>query len=244
MTRFIFKLLVCIIICIGIHKELSSQFELNPFVEGGDNVVSDGFLVRASVLGDYSFSGTGVFGGASFDIKTPGNNFLSGLLLGISRDFIVREFPFQAGLFFMYNMSSNLIHTSHPGLFINIERQHFNFKLGTEYRSYHITRKASNDYDIENNRRLHENFNFIYHISYNLKPADNEWNIGIGITNYDYFLIKQETNPMIYLFGEYELNNNIALFAECWYKQAGMFNISVNYFGYLIRTGIIWTPEL
>ncbi len=242
--KLIFKLLICIIICIGIQQKLSSQFRVNPFVEGGKNVVSEEFLIKASVLGDYSFGNTGVFGGAAFDIKTSGNNLLSGLLLGVSGDFNIREFPFQAGLFLMYNMSSDLIHTSHPGVFINIERQHFSFKLGTEYRSYHITRKALNDYNLENNKHLHENFNLIYRISYNLKPADNEWNIGMSVTNYDYFLINQETNPMLCIFGKYEITKSLEIFAECWYKQAGMFNISVNYFGYLIRTGLIWSPEL
>ena len=91
------------------------------------------------------------------------------------------------------------------GILAYLELKHFTFKLGTEFRTYHITQKASEEYDIESNKNLHENWNIMYLAGYNLKPIDNKWNIGIAITNIDYFLINQDINPMLYLQGKYRV---------------------------------------
>ena len=133
---------------------------------------------------------------------------------------------------------------SNWGILANIERKHFTWKLGTEFRTYHVTKEAIENFDIESNKNLHENWNMMYLLGYNLYPADNLWNIGIAITNIDHFIINQETNPMFFLQGKYKVSLPLTIYFESWYKSAGTLNISANYFGFLFRTGLIWELDL
>jgi len=84
----------------------------------------------------------------------------------------------------------------------------------------------------------------MYLIGYNLKPIDHDWNVGITITNVDHFIINQETNPVFYLHGKYQVSKPLTLFGEWWYKSAEAFNISVNHFGFFFRTGLVWKVDL
>jgi len=73
-----------------------------------------------------------------------------------------------------------------------------------------------------------------------LKDRDANWNVGIGITNRDYFVINQASNPMFYLDGKYIIQSRLTLFAEMWLLNAGVMNISANNYGSFLRTGILW----
>ena len=73
-----------------------------------------------------------------------------------------------------------------------------------------------------------------------MKDRDANWNVGIGITNRDYFVINQASNPMIYLDGKYIIQSQLTLFAEMWLLNAGVMNISANNYGAFLRTGILW----
>ena len=45
----------------------------------------------------------------------------------------------------------------------------------------------------------------MYRLSYYLKPADDKWNVCLSVTNIDYFVINQETNPVLNLSGLYKI---------------------------------------
>ena len=60
------------------------------------------------------------------------------------------------------------------------------------------------------------------------------------VTNYDLFLIQQETNPMANVRFDYRLSETLRLYSELWSKSAGLLNDQVNYFATFIRIGIQW----
>jgi hypothetical protein len=80
----------------------------------------------------------------------------------------------------------------------------------------------------------------MYSISYNIRTEVSRWNTGITVTNTDYFLINQETNPYMNIHGSFRASSPVCLFSEVWYKNAGLLNMSPNYFGFAIRGGIEW----
>jgi hypothetical protein len=80
----------------------------------------------------------------------------------------------------------------------------------------------------------------MYHIQYVLKPYDNNWNFMAAVTNYDLFVIQQETNPMVNVRFDYMLSEPLRLYSELWYKSSGFLNDQVNYFATFIRIGIQW----
>ena len=47
----------------------------------------------------------------------------------------------------------------------------------------------------------------MYSFSYFLKPTDENWNVGLSVTNIDHFVINQETNPVMNLCGLYNASS-------------------------------------
>lgn len=213
-------------------------------IDVGENNVSDGLFVKSSGFGAYQFGKTKVVGGCQFDLKSSSVNIFTGSTIKVAREFSIEEFPFEIQRLLMYNPFSKLVHESNWGLLAKIQRKHFTYKLGTNFRTYQVTKKAINNYNIESNKKIHEYWNLMYLLRYNIKPNDYNWNIGISLTNIDHFTINQETNPFFYLHGKYKVTVPLTIYVESWYKSAGAFNISVNYFGFFFRTGLLWKIDL
>jgi hypothetical protein len=154
---------------------------------------------------------------------------------------MIKSTPIELQGFFLFNPFSDILRETNWGILLKSRLKHFDLALGTDFRTYAYSKKAINDYGIEKNAaKIHEPFNLIYSFSYYLKPTEDKWNIGLSVTNIDYFIINQETNPTLSLRGLYKLKSPLSLFAQAWYEPAGVLNLNINYFGFFIRTGIIW----
>lgn len=222
---------------------LEAQVQLSSFIDAGKNNVSEGYYVKSTLAGNYQFGKTNISAGVQLNLKNAVGSVFSGTYFKVSREIKIKTFPFDVEGLFLYSPFSNLIHETNLGLLAIVDRSHFTCKLGTNFRTYHIRDEAAEKYDIESNRSLHENWNIMYLFGYRLKPIENKWNVGISLTNIDYFLINQETNPMVYLKGCFEIKPKLKLYTEYWYKSAGSLNISANSFGAFIRAGIIWKVD-
>lgn len=239
MKYFILKSLGLII-----SISLQAQIQLSAYLDAGENNVSDGLFIKTSFWGDYQLDKYNVTGGGQLNLKSAGPNFFSGFTLLVSREFLIKEFTLELQGLFLANFFSDLAHEYDWGILAKTELKHFTFKLGTEFRTYHITKKAGNEYDIGSDKNLHENWNLMYLVRYNVKPPDHKWNTGLGLTNFDHFIINQANNPMLFVHGNYRITPSLMLYIEPWYQNAGSFNLSANYFGFFIRTGLIWRMDL
>jgi hypothetical protein len=238
--RCLFLAFIGLIISISLNAQIDliSQFDI------GENNVSEGVYFRNSDFAGYRFGKMSVSGGIQFDIKSATENVLTGTALKVGRAFQIKDFPFQIEAHTIYNPFSDWVHEFNWGVLAKIQQTHFTYKLGTSFRTYSLTEMAEDNTDPDSNNKLHENWNLMYLVQYNLKPVDYRWNVGISITNIDCFLINQEVNPMFNLNGNYKFSESLSLFSEVWYKAAGFSNISVNYFGFFVRTGVIWKIDL
>ena len=223
---------------------LLGQVDLETYFDIGSTNVSDGAYVRNALLGAYHIESTKIEAGVQLDLKSTSPNFLTGINFRIMQEINIKDFEFDAHGLFVHNPFSDFVHETNWGLLAGISRSHFTFQLGPSFRTYTITKEARENYNIDENTSLHENWNVLYLASYQLKPAGNSWNAGISVTNMDNFLINQETNPMILLNGYYKATKAISVFTEAWYKSSGSLNISANHFGYFFRAGLIWELEL
>ena len=221
-----------------------AQFQISTHFDFGENNVSEGIFIKNSYLGIYQFGKNKISGGCQFDLISRGTNFLTGSNLKVSRDFTIKEFPFEIQGLFMYNPFSELVRESIWGALVKIQRKHFVYQLGTNFRTYKVTGEAVDDYDQESDNKIRENWNLMYLLQYNLHPPDHKWNMGVSLTNIDHFIINQETNPVLYLHGHYTFTAPVTLYIESWFKNAGAFNISSNYFGFFFRTGILWKLDI
>ncbi len=219
---------------------LGAQSGFSLFGDVGKTNVSEGFYSKAVSLGEYDRGMHSFAAGIQLDLRSANPNTFSGASLRAGRRFSIREQPMQADAFFVLHRFSELLYETNGGVLAEIRQNNFRFQLGTGFRAYRYTREAIDEYNINKNNTLRENFVVLYLLGYTLKPDDHHWNLGAAVTNIDHFIINQETNPLIMVHGTYRLMPQLSLNMETWYKSAGAFNLSVNYFGFFVRTGLRW----
>jgi len=132
-----------------------------------------------------------------------------------------------------------IIHNT--GLKINYAVKKWEFLLGNNFNIYRFTDNAAQIYVITENQYLVEAANLMYSVKYYFWQTANPWNLYLNITNFERFIIEQEMNPMLNLGFIWQKNDKWPqIFVDYWYQTAGLNNIRVNYFGWLLRTGVKW----
>ena len=219
-----------------------AQIILGSYIDIGENNVSEGAFVKNAYGGSYQYEKYIVEAGIQFDILSNRPHHFTGADIRGSREFLVGSFPFEVKGFFMLNRFSDIMYETDWGAGVETRRpEHFLFELGTFFRTYAINQAFIKEYDIDaSDSKLRENFNLMYVISAYVKPHDHFWNIGLSCTNVDHYIINQSTNPAFNLQMRYNPRSNLTLYLESWYRQAGVLNISANYFGYFFRGGVKW----
>jgi hypothetical protein len=225
-----------------VFNVVEAQLQLQTFVDVGEHSVSEGLYVKNIFRGSFNYQTYNIEVGTQFDYKNNNPNLISGVDLIGSKRITVKNFPFDIKSYFILNRFSDLMYETNWGLRADTRIfDHFEFELGTNFKTYVINSSATNEYEInDSDRKLRENFNFIYTATAFLKPHDCSWNIGLSCTNIDYYVINQSTNPVFNLQMSYKPKPNLTLRLDSWYKQAGMLNINANHFAYFFRGGIIW----
>ncbi|MCK5137271.1 MAG: hypothetical protein KAR19_15915 [Bacteroidales bacterium] len=227
-------------LCFGTGMNLMAQTQISGYMDMGSNNVSDGIFIKTAGLVEYQFGKNSIETGLQVDLKSNNDRVFSGYSFKVSRQLQVKKFPFEIEGFCLWTPFSDVLRETNWGVLLDMKLNHFTLRFGTEFRSFAFTQKAIDSNGYIEDERIRENWNLVYSFGYHLKPADNQWNIGLSVTNIDYFIINQETNPVFTLRGQSRVSSTLNLFMEAWYKSAGAFNLSVNYFGFFFRTGIIW----
>lgn len=232
-TRILFLVFV-------FHQNTSAQFILKPYFDIGETAVSQGPYLRLAPQLGYKLDSTTFEVGALFDIVGNRKNVFTGIQVNIKQCVPIKKFTLNLQGFFKFNTASKTIHETNLGFLIGTYSKHFEINLGLGFRTYHITQEAKKLYGIYSNLDLNESWNILYDLKYYVKPRQHKWNVGLAVTNMDYFLMNQETNPYAYLFGKYSITNQLSMRQEFWLKSAGFLNVRVGYFGYVLRTMLIW----
>jgi hypothetical protein len=219
-----------------------SQVKIKGYSDIGSTQASDGTLVILSTAIGYSKGKYNFETGVSETLSATDQNNFNGLFINLSRELELFHQTINVSALYKYSPFTHSLREKNIGVIINYYRKHFEAGIGNNYRIYSIKNSTIRDLGLEkgSDTRITEPWNLIYLFSWHLKERDNRWNTSLSVTNYDYFLINQETNPMANLKFFYKASQNINLFSELWYKSAGLMNIKVNYYGFLFRLGMIW----
>lgn len=235
-----YRLFLASIYLICFAHILNAQVEPELFIDIGEHNASSGLFVNTGLYSSYTFGRNKIGAGTLFDIKPDAEKNFKASFADISHEFKIKELNFDANAFFMYNSFSNIVLEYNWGLALGLNYENFKFKLGTFSKIYSITSYAITEFEIDDHYNFSENFGIVYYIGYQLKPDENAFNISAAITNLDYFLVTQTTNPMLNVRYKQNLSTDLMWFAEAWLKTSGSFNLSINYFGFLARTGLKW----
>ena len=214
--------------------------QLSAYSDIGHSNISEGIYLKTSANVLYKYRSLALQTSIQNDIISNNKTVFSGLNLNLSHYFSFKQKKYSVKTFFISTTLSNFVKERNYGALLSTENKHFNFKIGTGFKSIGFTQNAIETAGINSNENVYEIFNPLYSFSYTLNNPTKTWNVGIGVTNMDYFVVNQATNPMTTVFGHYKLNESVRLTAEVWYKTAGAFNLHVNYFGLFFRPGIIW----
>jgi hypothetical protein len=221
--------------------KLASQPGLSVYSDIGKNNVSQGIFIKSVTMGYFKSGKYELETGFQTDLKNNNRYGFSGYTLNAARSFLVKEISLELKGFCTWTYPNQILLETNWGAMLKLRQNHFEMSIGTNFRSYNFRHRAENEYEINTkNNKVHEIYNLMYSFSYYLKPTDHNWNVGLSVTNIDYFIINQETNPVFNLNALYKLSSQICLNIQAWYKCAGLTNLELNHFGYFFRTGIIW----
>lgn len=238
--RMLLQILV-ISYCFFSPFKVLAQARVMAFTDVGIKNVTNGVFIKSSAIGTYKFGRNLIESGLLMNLRSNNQHFLPGIRILASREVLGKKKPVEFQGFLLQGMSSDILSETNYGALFKIKRKYYDFSLGTNFRTYAFTRRAIDSYEIQNNAiRFMEPWNLMYALSLYLNQMNSNWNIGLSVTNFDYFLIYQETNPEINLKILCQLNARISLLAEGWYETSGLLNRYANFFGVFARTGIKW----
>lgn len=218
------------------------QVQFLGFMDAGSSTVSSGFSLKPSVTGTYNFRQFHGSTGLQWTFSEAERQIFSGWFIHGGFDFTMEEQPFSAILFFRSNPYSGRTAEHNLGTVIRHERKYLEIHLGYHARLYTLDYKteATGGPVPGADLRLWEPRNFIYRGTLSLHEQPAIWNLSATVTNYDHFLIQQETNPMLSMAGHYRISDGIRIHSSVWYQGAGMLNLHANHYGFYFRTGIQW----
>lgn len=217
-----------------------AQPSASAFIDAGHSNVSEGLFLKTDIFSTYKYSNYKFQAGMQSEIKSNNTNFLSGLYLSAQRGFTAGKLKLETQCFFTRTSFSGTLRETNWGLILRNKGNHFIFSIGTNFRTYSFSPEAASTYGMDSENNIHENWNVMYTATYNLKPEESKWNAGLTLTNTDYYIIEQESNPVFNINANYWFKQKLNIFMETWYKSSGAFNLSVNYFEFFVRTGVIW----
>ena len=221
--------------------DLNAQLILEGQLDLGNNNLSRGVYLQFSNIGYYERSFWGAQGGYQLGLVQPENAFFNSWYINAYGKIPLGKIKLNLGGEYLWADFSPYMREINWIIIASTSLRHWRFVLGNNSRIYRLSRKtARNDLVADPESRIIEAGNVMYSAGFMLKPDENKWNLTFTITDYDHFIVQQETNPIANIRFDYKLNEPIRLYSELWYKSTGFFNIRVNYFGTLFRIGMLW----
>jgi hypothetical protein len=236
------KLIILLLSFCSLQFRAIAQNSLEQSFDFGHNQISEGNYLKSNTIGQYQWKDINFRAGFRTELISASSTTLSGSFVAAERECSIKEFPFLLHVKYSYNRFSKLAHEQSAQITAKIRKPHWEYIFGSQiFRQYRISKSAIKDYNIAK-ENITEFVNLMYRVQYSIheEKSETNWNTGIGITNIDVFNINQETNPLFYVYGDWEISAHLKLRADFWYKSSGALNISVNYFGYFFRTGLQW----
>ncbi|MBP7102133.1 MAG: hypothetical protein KBA86_02695 [Bacteroidales bacterium] len=207
---------------------INAQIDVRLQADIGKNNLSLHAFSNAAVMTSFYFTKNTFSIGSQLTIS---DNPLPAFYINYTRNIEIYKQKFDLKAFYTFDMFSEKLYEINRGLLAGYILPHFTFKIGTNFRTYRIFTNSDST--------INENFNFMYLVTYYINSPASNWNVGITLTNFDFFLINQETNPMFNIETFYTITPHLKVLFEAWYISSGALNLSVNPFGFYFRTACV-----
>ncbi len=229
------------LICSFCVTTVQAQFKIDVFAGVSSNPVDNPPLITIGHSPQFEYHNFFVSYAMDVNLNNRDKKIINAFSTGLGYKFAVKNHPLKTSLFYCYKPVSNILNVNNAGLKIDYTVRKWYFALGNNFNFYKFNNNAAEIYGITDNDVLVEAANLMYSVKYHLREIGSDWNLFINLTNFELFIIEQETNPMLDLGFTYKRRENSPkFFADLWYQTAGFNNIRVNYFGVFFRTGVSW----
>ncbi|MDD3741500.1 MAG: hypothetical protein PHH30_09680 [Bacteroidales bacterium] len=218
-----------------------AQFKIEVFTGIAVNPVDRPCLISAGLSPGYEYKNFSMDYAMDFNINHRDNKAINAFATNLAYKINVKNNPLKFSLFYCNKPVSHMLIIHNTGLKINYSLKKWEFILGNNFNIYRFTDNAVEIYGIDDNQYLIEAANIMYSVKYFFMQNANPWNVYFNLTNFEKFIIEQETNPMFNLGFIWQKNNNYPeIYVDYCYQSAGLNNIRVNYFGWILRIGAKW----
>ncbi len=215
-----------------------AQLSVSGWMDAGDSQIDkNGFVSLAGIASYQNGLYSANLGYSSYFTEWRERS-TNGYKIAVGRENTLGKVNFQSSLFYLRKPVSNQMYEWDLGLMLSKNWSHLQLNLGGHYREIRLKNSARKEFP---DTKIVENFNLLYRLSFVHELGTQKWHFGATLTNYDHFLLLQETNPMAHLSSQFEVMQNLHIFSEFWYRSAGFNNIQVHYYGYFFRLGASWT---
>jgi len=215
------------------------QWSLTGLTDVGESTTSYGIYFRPSVSIGYEYKAYEFNAGIQTLFTNVDRSPFSGWFISGDVDYEVNDFDLTTGAFIRNSIYANKTRETNIGIIFGHQWKHIDAQLGFNVRLYSIDPVQV---DPSKDHTIWEYRNFVYRGMYWVMDRRSDWNLGAGFTNYDWFIIQQETNPALRFAGFYYLNEELKLMAEWWMQPSGMLNLHADLYGYFFRIGVKWQP--
>ena len=253
MKKLIFVFFIAVVFIQGISAQSDSTkgfqtkiphyniLYVGTYAELRNDMMSEGLKENVAIRSDYFCSSFYISGGARFSANLFQGNFVNAVSVNAGKVIDLFRIPITVSGFYLWSPISQDLREYNAGLFFSTRFGNFIPTIGLNTRIYAFSKAAIAKYGFTNNTSTYiwEPINVMYDLAYNQR-INSKLNLRIRVTNFDPFVIQQETNPMLSTQLSYALSNKLVINSELVYLQAGLLNMRVNYFGYYFRGGLTW----
>lgn len=233
--------LFLIILLAGIQHNALAQLSFEGYAGALNSNVSDGTKGNVSAEFSNRFGTLNVSAGALIAFPDANHLYFSALKLQVQNDFQWQQKPLTVTAFYLWKPFSIDLHETAFGLLAGYRMGRFGLQLGVNSRVYYFTQAAIKNYNFADSisTSVWEPVNLMYRVSY-FQPLSEKLEMEAMVTNFDTYIIEQETNPMVQTKFTYRLNKKLSFYGNLGYQQAGLLNMRVNTFGVFLRGGVLW----
>ena len=159
------SILIFILCIILVKSNLNAQIRLMAYSDLGHSNVSEGLFLQSSAGVSYKLQQFELETSFRNDIISNNKSFFSGLNLGLTHFFNYKERTYTIRTFFISKVLSGFVNERNYGVLLSSDKEHFNFKIGTGFKSIGLTRAAIETTQTDSEKRIYEIFNPLYHFS-------------------------------------------------------------------------------
>lgn len=229
------KTLTALTLIFSISLAARGQISVDLSITTGNNQVSWGQYGKFAGKFSFVYSGWNFSAGTGTVFSAVRGGRLDVVRLSVSKGYRIKDKDITTVAFYQFAPFSVRLNDHTAGFLFNHKSKRWYYDLGVNTRFYAFTQQ----YKVVTNygeNTLWEPFNVMYRLTWH-KPIGEKFEINPSVTNFDQFIIQQETNPFILANFQYKFNEKSRIYFDAAYQQAGFFNIRVNYFGYYLRGG-------